>query len=142
MNEKPVKCKDCGYLALVHIEKSPPFPVRPGFFPSKEVDFPRRQPDFYMTTYEPIRCHVGKADLDEELRTWGGGIVETNPIPGQTELKDFGKWQDIITQDRECDGFTPYMQGLSPNDHLAEERERQEKRSDRRHEYQIIALTT
>ena len=136
MKNKPVQCKDCGYLAHVDIEKPP-------HFPSKEVGLPMRQPSFWMATYWPIRCHEQKANLDEELRTWGSGaIVETNPTPGQTELKDFGKWQDIITQDRECDGFTPYMQGLSPDEHRIERRRQQEKYKDRFHALKVAVIAS
>ena len=142
MKKNPVQCKDCGYLSLVHIDLPSQFPVNPRFFASKEVELPRRQAEFWRPTYWPIRCHVGKADLDEELRTWGDGIVQDNPIPRETELEDLGKWQEIITRDRECDGFIPYMQGMSPDEHKADERRQLEKRRDRRHELWVIALTT
>ena len=125
MKNKSVHCKDCGYLARVDIEKPP-------HFPSKEVGLPMRQPSFWMATYWPIRCHEWRANLDEELRTYslvsGGEAIELNPIPGLTELKDFGAWERVINKERECEGFTPYMQGLSPDEHKAEERRQLEKR--------------
>ena len=90
--KKTNKCKDCGYLALVHFEKSPPVPIKPDFFPSKEVEFQRRQPEFWMPTYWPIRCHVQKANLDEELRThyFGGSLAVSDNMTLGEELKDFG----------------------------------------------------
>ena len=145
-SRKTVQCKDCGYLALVHIDPPPRHHVFADYYPSKEVEFQRRQSKFWMHKYWPIRCHVGKADLDKELRTYplisGGYATNANPTPGVTELKSAWQWRQVITQDRECDGFTPYMQGLSPDEHRAEERRRNEKRKDRRHEVWIITLTT
>lgn len=103
-----------------------------------------RQPSFWMATYWPIRCHEEKANLDEELRTYslvsGSEAIEVNPTPGLTELKSSGKWQQVITRYRGCDGFTQYMQGLSPDQHKAEERRKVEKRKTHRQAVKVAVI--
>ena len=130
-----VKCKDCGYLSRVDTDKQATGDIGPDYFPSKEMDLPWRQPDFRIFYYRPIRCHVGKANLDEELR--GSHI---NPTPGTSELASPLKWYEVINKDRECDGFTPYMQGLSPDEHRIEERRRSEKNKDRFHAIKVTII--
>ena len=138
MPRKTVKCRDCGYLSFVDVESSGG-KLNAYFlqhYSSKEVPLRLREPELEMMHYFPIRCHVQKADLDYEIKTYdlpsGGRATFDNPTPGISELEYPGKFEEIIGRDRECDGFTPYAQGLSPDEHRLEARRQAEKHEDRR----------
>ena len=138
MSSKTVKCRDCGYLSFIDVESIGGRGLNTYFLqyrPSKEVPLRIREPELEMMHYFPIRCYVQKANLDDELKTYdlpkGGTGRFDNPTPGRSELEYVGKFEDIIGRDRECDGFTPYMQGLSPDEHRMESRRSEEKRADR-----------
>ena len=124
MKRETVQCKGCGYLAVIEPEAGD----------SKEVLLYRRRSDYHMTAYHHIRCHLEKADLGKELvdQVFGDKWVrEINRYLNVLFLKK-EMWQSVINKQRQCDGFTPYMQGLSPDKHRLEARRQVEKRKDRR----------
>ena len=92
-----VKCADCGFLGTE-------------WHSSREV-LPRFR-RFGNPEVEPL-CYLGAHDLLSEYK---------RPLLSFLELGTASAFLKVVSKERVCNAFTPYVEGLSPPEHKEQER--------------------
>lgn len=134
MNNEKHRCVDCGYLALRS------WPVRQLVEADDEYRKTTSLPDFgtpHEYDYLPL-CFRMKADLRVEIKQ-----ITSDEFKVKTE-----DILSVIQEDRLCDDFTEWVQGLTPKEHyeMREMTEQQKWRADESRKnrrlriYEIVAL--
>jgi len=137
-NERPVKCQDCGFLAIRDPDNSesvaPSVHYRmEGFQGSPKHLWPHPQP--------MPNCFVRAYTIQNEPLTVEGRVVGkmTGDAPGDIRIGD-GNGSDgteaailsIIQKERMCKEFYPWVEGFSPREHYEFRQSDQRRRSDRK----------
>lgn len=108
-----VKCRDCGFLA-VRMRATHETPAR-----LIEVEDDYRSKGAYDESYDRVPiCFMRKADLRWEIGEWTKKFdAATKADQAMREPLTNQLWA-IIDRERECDGYTDWLRGWSPREHL------------------------
>ena len=122
-----VKCIDCGFLTTVSFPEEDDWERQFPKITGHEVTYVEREasPSYYENFVTNPECFMAKDDLDvERIRVavckFGPGFRTQPRLPSDFVMVS----QEVLYKERACDGFTPYLHGFSPKEHLVRQDDR------------------